>query len=96
MIAILIYSILSMFWIYIQTMNLLFAGHDTTTNLITWVFYYLSENPKVADTLYAEINETLGGQPLVNIEQLKKMKYLKAVIQVNRKDISIPTQIYRI
>jgi cytochrome P450 len=52
-----------------EMMTLLFAGHDTTTSTIAFMFYELARQPHLADDLVAEQGEVLrGGRP--SAEQL--------------------------
>jgi cytochrome P450 len=52
-----------------EMMTLLFAGHDTTTSTIAFMFYELARQPHLADDLVAEQDEVLrNGKP--NVEQL--------------------------
>jgi cytochrome P450 len=63
-----------------EVMTLLFAGHDTTTSTIAFMFYELSRHPEVVARLLAEQEELLhGGAPtgeqlaageLVELEQV--------------------------
>jgi cytochrome P450 len=63
-----------------EVMTLLFAGHDTTTSTVAFMFYELARHPEVADRLLAEQAELLaGGRPtaeqlvggqLVELEQV--------------------------
>ncbi|MEA2425377.1 MAG: hypothetical protein QOH13_1787, partial [Thermoleophilaceae bacterium] len=46
-----------------QLMTLLFAGHDTTTSTITFLFYELARAPHELRLLVAEQDEVLGGRP---------------------------------
>jgi cytochrome P450 len=47
-----------------EMMTLLFAGHDTTTSTVTFMFYELARAPQLADRLVAEQRELLdGGAP---------------------------------
>jgi cytochrome P450 len=47
-----------------EVMTLLFAGHDTTTSTISFLFYELAHNPEIADRLRAEQAELLReGRP---------------------------------
>jgi cytochrome P450 len=46
-----------------EVMTLLFAGHDTTTSTISFMFYELARNPAVADRLIAEQDVRLAGAP---------------------------------
>jgi cytochrome P450 len=39
--------------------SFLFAGHETTACLLSWAFYYLAQNPNVAERVHAEA-ATLG------------------------------------
>jgi cytochrome P450 len=46
-----------------EVMTLLFAGHDTTTSTISFMFYELARQPQIATSLRAEQRELLeGGQ----------------------------------
>ncbi|HWX88475.1 MAG TPA: cytochrome P450 [Solirubrobacteraceae bacterium] len=52
-----------------EMMTLLFAGHDTTTSTVAFMFYELARQPHLADALVAEQGELLrDGKP--NAEQL--------------------------
>ncbi|KAH6896353.1 cytochrome P450 monooxygenase pc-3 [Coprinopsis sp. MPI-PUGE-AT-0042] len=53
-----------------ETLNILLAGRDTTTNSITWSIYMLSQHPEVLARLRQEVLE----------KDMKDMKYLRAVI----------------
>lgn len=39
-----------------------FAGHETTAQLLTWVWYLFSEHPAVEERFHAELDERLGGR----------------------------------
>ena len=39
-----------------------FAGHETTAQLLTWVWYLLSEHPMAEERFHAELEERLGGR----------------------------------
>jgi cytochrome P450 len=43
-------------------MTLLFAGHDTTTSTIGFMFYELARHPDVAAALHDEHDQVLGGE----------------------------------
>ena len=58
-----------------EVMTLLFAGHDTTTSTVAFLFYELSRNPDVRDRLEQELDEVatiepahLGGSALPYLE----------------------------
>jgi cytochrome P450 len=45
-----------------EVMTLLFAGHDTTTSTLSFLFYELDRNPDVRAWLEEEIDDVLGGR----------------------------------
>ena len=44
-----------------EVMTLLFAGHDTTTSTVSFMFYELARNPHIAAQLIAEQDDALAG-----------------------------------
>jgi cytochrome P450 len=47
-----------------QVMTLLFAGHDTTTSTVSFMFYELARHPQIVQRLQRELAEkTAGGRP---------------------------------
>jgi cytochrome P450 len=52
-----------------EMMTLLFAGHDTTTSTVAFMFYELARQPRLADELVDEQREMLRGGS-ANAEQL--------------------------
>src|SRR5207249_5884274 len=47
-----------------QVMTLLFAGHDTTTSTVSFMFYELARHPAIVARLQAEQDTRLhGGRP---------------------------------
>ncbi len=44
-----------------EVMTLLFAGHDTTTSTVSFMFYELARNPQVTERLVAEQDRELAG-----------------------------------
>ncbi|KAH6890040.1 cytochrome P450 monooxygenase pc-3 [Coprinopsis sp. MPI-PUGE-AT-0042] len=63
-----------------ETLNILLAGRDTTTNSITWSIYMLSQHPEVLARLRQEVLEKVGETRRPTFEDMKDMKYLRAVI----------------
>ncbi|MDQ5808326.1 MAG: cytochrome P450 [Actinomycetota bacterium] len=60
-----------------EVMTLLFAGHDTTTSTVAFLFYELSRNPEVRERLEAELDaadaigpQHLGGSALPYLEMV--------------------------
>ncbi len=46
-----------------QAITLLFAGHDTSTSTISFLFYEMARHPDELQRLLAEQDEVLGGEP---------------------------------
>lgn len=45
-----------------ELMTFVTAGHETTANGLTWMWYLLSQNPVAREQLLAEVDEVLGGR----------------------------------
>jgi cytochrome P450 len=62
-----------------ETMTLIVAGHETTASTLGWVWYLLSEHPKVEEKLARE----LCGVEIdkVSFEDLPKFRYTRQVIE---------------
>lgn len=61
-----------------QMMTMLLAGHETTANALTWVFYLLDKHPQVRKKLVEEVSQCT--KPL-GYESLKELHYVKQVIE---------------
>ena len=61
-----------------ELLNILLAGRDTTASLLSNVWFMLARRPDVWEKLQTEVNELGDARP--TFEQLKDMKYLKAVL----------------
>ncbi|KAI8603112.1 cytochrome P450 [Dissophora ornata] len=68
--------------IYLRDMllNFLLAGRDTSTNLLTFVCYNLGKHPNVMERVRQEIFEVVGRDRKPDHEDIKKLKFLKQVI----------------
>ena len=63
-----------------ETITLLLAGHETTGNALTWVWYLLSQYPSVESKLRAELAQTLQGK-VPSLQDLSNLQYTRMVIQ---------------
>lgn len=59
---------------------LMFAGHDTTANALTWTFYLLSQHPAAEAKLHAELATVLNGR-LPSVDDLPHLPYTRMVIE---------------
>ncbi|KAI0353450.1 cytochrome P450 monooxygenase pc-3 [Trametes cingulata] len=63
-----------------ETLNILFAGRDTTAATLTLVVYLLCLYPDVFKRLRAEVLEALGQTRTPDFDDVRQLKYLRAVI----------------
>lgn len=62
-----------------ESINLAFAGHETTGTILTWTLAAVLSRPEVLAQLRAELDDTLGGAPIM-ADHLDRLPYLDAVI----------------
>lgn len=62
-----------------QAMLLLFAGHETTTAMLTWICLELARHPDVLQRAREEQRQ-LAAHGALNLEQISKMPYLDQVL----------------
>jgi len=63
-----------------ECLTVFFAGHETTSVSLTWVWIELLQHPEILQKLAAEVDEKLGGRP-VTYDDLAEMPYLSQVIK---------------
>ncbi|MBC8070605.1 MAG: cytochrome P450 [Deltaproteobacteria bacterium] len=63
-----------------EVMTIFLAGHETTANALSWLFYLLSTHPEVERRVRAELDEVLGARPPA-LDDLGKLQYLTMVIK---------------
>ena len=61
-----------------ETAVLFMAGHETTANSLTWVWYLISQAPAVEARLHAELDSVLGGRP-PTLADVPKLVYARAI-----------------
>jgi len=65
-----------------EVMTLLFAGHDTTTSTVSFMFYELARNPHVTERLLAEQDELLvDGRPTAQQLAAGELRQLEMVLE---------------
>jgi cytochrome P450 len=68
-----------------EIITILIAGHETTSNALTWTYYLLSQNPQIERRVFEEIDQVMGGngedykQP--SISDLPKLEYVEKVFR---------------
>lgn len=63
-----------------EVMTLLIAGHETTANALSWLWYLLDRHPDEQERLRAELLAATGGKA-PTVEDLPRRPRMKAVIQ---------------
>ncbi|HEY6404720.1 MAG TPA: cytochrome P450, partial [Nitrososphaeraceae archaeon] len=68
-----------------EIITILIAGHETTSNALTWTYYLLSQNPQIERRVFEEIDQVLGGigneYKSPSIADLPKLKYVEKVFR---------------
>ena len=63
-----------------EVMTLLLAGHETTSNALSWAWYLLSQHPDAESCLHAELEQVLGGRT-PTVEDLPRLTYTRMVLE---------------
>jgi len=63
-----------------ELVTLLLAGHETTSNALTWTWYLLSQHPAAEAKLHAELDTVLEGRP-PTLDDLDRLPYTEQVIK---------------
>ena len=63
-----------------EAINLFVAGHETTSNALTWTSYLLAEHPMVMAKLQAELDQVLAGRT-PTLHDLGQLPYTAQVIK---------------
>jgi cytochrome P450 len=62
-----------------EAMTLFLAGHETTSNALTWTWYLLASNPHAEQALHDEVDSVLGARS-ATIEDVPRLKYTEMVL----------------
>jgi cytochrome P450 len=63
-----------------ESMQLLVAGHETSSNALSWLLYLLISHPDCLDRLRAEFDAVLGAEPLT-YSHVPKLEFAAQVVQ---------------
>ncbi|KAI6033797.1 cytochrome P450 [Pisolithus microcarpus] len=63
-----------------EIVNILIAARDTTASTLTFLVYMLSQHPDVLKRLRAEVLSTVGSFRRPTYDDVREMKYMRAVI----------------
>ncbi|WP_157506790.1 cytochrome P450 [Ktedonobacter racemifer] len=62
-----------------EVMTLFLAGHETTSNALTWTWYLLAQHPEVREKVQQEVDTVLAGRT-ATIEDLPRLTYTEQVL----------------
>jgi cytochrome P450 len=62
-----------------EALTLFLAGHETTSNALTWTWWLLSEHPEVEERLHEELDATLGDRS-PGVQDLDRLPYTAMVL----------------
>ncbi|KAF2862714.1 cytochrome P450 [Piedraia hortae CBS 480.64] len=63
-----------------QMITFLIAGHETTSGLLSFLFYYLLKTPEAYRKAQAEVDKVLGTES-IQVQHLSKLPYITACIR---------------
>ncbi|KZX78823.1 hypothetical protein A3715_01470 [Oleiphilus sp. HI0009] len=63
-----------------ELITLLSAGHETTSNTMTWVFYLIASHPHIQQKSFDEIDQVVGKREL-NFDHLAELSYTEQVVK---------------
>lgn len=63
-----------------EAVTLFAAGHETTSNALTWTWYLLAQHPAVEAKLHAELDRVLGSRP-PTLRDLADLHYTQMVVK---------------
>ncbi|KIZ02858.1 NADPH--cytochrome P450 reductase [Monoraphidium neglectum] len=63
---------------YPQLINVMVAGHETTSATLSWTLYFLAKNPTCMEKALAEIRDVLGDAAEPTVDHIAKLHYVEA------------------
>lgn len=63
-----------------ELITLILAGHETTSNALSWTFYLLSKHPEIQEKLHAELDHVLEADA-AEFKHLDQLHYTEMVVK---------------
>lgn len=63
-----------------EAVTLFAAGHETTSNALSWTWYLLSQHPHVVEKLHAELQTVLAGRA-PTLKDLRRLPYTHQILK---------------
>jgi cytochrome P450 len=64
-----------------EVITFLLAGHETTSNALTWTFYLLSEHPEIRKKVIEEVRSNISLNGNITFADLEKLPLTGRVLQ---------------
>jgi cytochrome P450 len=77
-----------------EALTFMLAGHETTANAMSWLWYLLAQNPDTRDRMLAEIDDALGGRRPTAVD-LARLPWTTACVQESQRCFSAVWMIAR-
>jgi len=62
-----------------EAKTFLLAGHETSSNLLSWATYMMCHHPEKQELAFQEIQEVVGDRDITS-EDINKLKYVRAIL----------------
>ncbi|XP_051560418.1 cytochrome P450 3A30-like [Myxocyprinus asiaticus] len=79
-----------------QAMIFIFAGYETSSSTLAFLFYNLATNPEAMKKLQEEIDETFPNQAPVDYEKMMSMDYLDAALNESLRLFPVAARLERV
>lgn len=63
-----------------EVITLFVAGHETTSNALTWTWYLLSQHPEIEQKVFEEVDRVLGGRQITP-DDVPELVYTQMVLK---------------
>ncbi|GKZ34390.1 hypothetical protein AbraIFM66950_004621 [Aspergillus brasiliensis] len=63
-----------------NVITFLVAGHETTSGLLSFTFYYLAQHPHILQKAQKEVDETVG-RAQISVQHLAELPYIDAILK---------------
>uniref|UniRef100_A0A914YNR4 Cytochrome P450 n=1 Tax=Panagrolaimus superbus TaxID=310955 RepID=A0A914YNR4_9BILA len=66
--------------LYATVLDLWIAGQETTSNTLAWLCVYLTQNPQIQQKLHKELDENIGSDRVITLDDKNNLNYLNAIV----------------
>uniref|UniRef100_A0A914PN03 Cytochrome P450 n=1 Tax=Panagrolaimus davidi TaxID=227884 RepID=A0A914PN03_9BILA len=81
--------------LYATVLDLWVAGQETTSNTLAWLCAYLIQYPEVQQNLHKELDEVIGNDRIITLDDKSDLNYVNAVIAETQRYCNLgPTNLF--